>query len=106
MAGAKIGKIIAYVLIVLALVAAIGFIAYFTGGFTGGFKTFYVEVDGNQILTSANGYEMTVDDPMTVDVKYTMSDEVSGYSVKVVPNQLVGMMRPFLTARRMAAFGS
>lgn len=90
MTGAKIGKIIAYVLIVLALVAAIGFIAYYTGGFTGGFKTFYVEVDGNQILTSANGYEMTADEPMTVNVKYTMSDEVSGYSVKVVPNQLSG----------------
>ncbi len=90
MTGAKVGKIIAYILVVLALVSAIGFIAYFTGGFTSGFKTFYVEVDGKQILTNASGYSIPVGESMTVDVKYTMSDEASGYSVKVVPNQLAG----------------
>ena len=58
MTGAKAGKIIAYVLVVLALVSAIGFIAYFTGGFTSGFKTFYVEVDGKQVLTNASGYSI------------------------------------------------
>lgn len=90
MTGAKVGKIIAYVLIVLVLIAGIGMVAYFTGGFTGEFKTFYVEVDGKQIMTNASGYKMTADEPMTVNVKYTMSDEVSGYSVKVVPNALEG----------------
>lgn len=90
MTGAKVGKIIAYILVVLALVSAIGFIAYFTGGFTSGFKTFYVEIDGEQIMTSANGYKIPIGESMTVDIKYTMSDEASGYSVKVVPNQLAG----------------
>lgn len=90
MTGAKVGKIIAYVLLVLALVAAIGFIAYFTGGFTSGFKTFYVEIDGEQIMTNASGYKMTAAEPLTVDIKYTMTDEANGYSVKVVPNQLSG----------------
>lgn len=90
MTGAKIGKIVAYVLVVLALVSAVGFIAYFTGGFTSGFKTFYVEVDGKQILTNASGYSIPVGESMTVDVKYTMSEEASGYTVKVVPNQLAG----------------
>ena len=90
MTGAKVGKIIAYVLVVLALVSAIGFIAYFTGGFTSGFKTFYVEVDGKQVLTNASGYSIPEGESMTVDVKYTMSEEASGYSVKVVPNKLAG----------------
>jgi len=90
MTGAKVGKIIAYILVVLALVSAIGFIAYFTGGFTSGFKTFYVEVDGKQIMTSANDYKIPAGESMTVDVKYTMSDEANGYSVKVVPNKLAG----------------
>ena len=90
MTGAKIGKIVAYVLVVLALVSAVGFIAYFTGGFTSGFKTFYVEVDGKQILTNASGYSIPVGESMTVDVKYTMSEEASGYTVKVVPNKLAG----------------
>ena len=87
----KAGKIIAYILILLVVVGAIGFLAYFTGGFTTGFKTFSVEVNGKNITTSASGYEMTVNDPLTVNVKYTFAgDEVSGYSVKVVPNALAG----------------
>ena len=90
MTGAKVGKIIAYILLVLVLVSAIGFIAYFTGGFTSGFKTFYVEIDGDQILTSESGYKIPTGEAMTVEVKYTMSDEKSGYSVKVVPNKLAG----------------
>ena len=81
MTGAKVGKIIAYILVVLALVSAIGFIAYFTGGFTSGFKTFYVEVDGKQIMTSANDYKIPAGESMTVDVKYTMSDEANGYEL-------------------------
>lgn len=90
MTGAKVGKIIAYILLVLVLVSAIGFIAYFTGGFTSGFKTFYVEIDGDQILTSESGYKIPTGEAMTVEVKYTMSDEKSGYFVKVVPNKLAG----------------
>ena len=90
MTGAKVGKIIAYILLVLVLVSAIGFIAYFTGGFTSGFKTFYVEIDGDQILTSESGYKIPTGESMKVDVKYTMSNEKSGYSVKVVPNKLAG----------------
>jgi len=43
-------KIISWVLVVLVLAAGIGAIAYFTGGFTGEFKTFYVTVDGKDIL--------------------------------------------------------
>lgn len=86
----NISKIIAYIAIVLVLVLGVGFLAYFTGGFTSEFKTFYVEIDGKEVLTSASGYTMTTDKPLTVNVKYTLTDENQGYSVKVVPNTLEG----------------
>lgn len=87
----KAAKIITWVLIILALVGAIGAIAYFTGGFTSEFKTFYVTANGKDVMTSATGYEMTINDPMTVEVKYSLADEnTSGYTVKVVPNQISG----------------
>ena len=87
----KIGKIIAYFLILLIVVGAIGFLAYYTNGFTGGIKTFSVECNGKEVMTSSSGFEMTVNEPLTVKVKYTFGGEnVSGYSVKVVPNKLAG----------------
>ena len=52
----KATTIIAYVLIVLALVGVIGFIAKFTSGFTSDFKTFYVTIDGKDVMTEANHY--------------------------------------------------
>jgi hypothetical protein len=79
------------ILVVLALIAAIGAIAYFTGGFTGEFKTFYLNVGDRDILTSASGFQVSVDEPLTVNVKYTFAEDgVNGYSVKVVPNVLQG----------------
>ena len=84
-------KILSWVLIVLVLVAAIGAISYFTGGFTGEFKTFYLNVDGKDILSTASGYQMDKNEPLTVNVKYTFAgEEVSGYSVRVVPNVISG----------------
>lgn len=89
----KAGKIIAYILLVLAFVAVCGVIAYFTGGFTSDFKTFYVCVDGKNVLSAADGYELTTEKSMTVEVKYTFgafNKENTGYSVKVVPNTIAG----------------
>lgn len=85
----KAAKIISYVLIVLALVGVIGFIAKFTSGFTSDFKTFYVTIDGKDVMAEANHYAIGKSETMTVDVKYTFNSsnsEVSGYSVKIVPN--------------------
>jgi hypothetical protein len=85
----KATKIISYVLIVLALVGVIGFIAKFTSGFTSDFKTFYVTIDDKDIMSEANHYAIGKSETMTVDVKYTFNSsnsEVSGYSVKIVPN--------------------
>lgn len=86
----NIGKIIAYLAIVLVFVLGVGFLAYFTGGFTSDFKTFYVKIDGKEVMTSANGYRMTPEKPLSVNIKYTLTDEAQGYSVKVVPNSLEG----------------
>ena len=86
----KIGKVIAYILILLIVVGAIGFLAYNTGGFTSGFKTFSVECDGKEVSTSASGFETTTKEPLVVKVKYNFDSKASGYSVKVVPNALAG----------------
>ena len=87
----KFSKIISYFLIVVILVGAIGFLAYYTNGFTGGIKTFSVECNGKEVKTSASGFEMTENEPLTVNIKYAFGGEnVSGYSLKVVPNKLAG----------------
>lgn len=89
--GKTVGKVIAYILVLLVVAGVIAVIVRFTGGFTSDFKTFYVSVDGKDILTSAGGYEVTNEKPLTVDVKYTFGSaggDVSGYSVKVVPHAI------------------
>lgn len=85
----KAAKIITYCVLVLLFVAVCGFIFYYTGGFTSDFKTFYVNIDGKEILTSADGYKLSADMPLQVNVKYTFgafNKDITGYSVKVIPN--------------------
>ena len=80
---------IAYVAILLVAVVIAGIIARFTNGFTDDFKTFYIRVDGKEIMSRADGYEITPEKPLHAEVKYTFSfasDENKGYSVKIVPN--------------------
>lgn len=87
----KWSKVISYIVIVLVMIAVCGLLAYFTNGFTSDFKTFYVTVEGEDVLTTKSGYEITPNKSMTVDVKYTfgaLSQQVSGYKVKVVPNSV------------------
>lgn len=84
-----IAKVISYVLIILALVAAVGAIVYFTNGFTSDFKTFYIAVDGKDVLSNAGGYELSPDKETVVDVKYTfdkINSDISGYSFKISAN--------------------
>ena len=91
--GKTVCKVIAYILVLLVVAGVIAVIVRFTGGFTSDFKTFYVSVDGKDVLTSAGGYEVTNEKPLTVDVKYTFGSaggDVSGYSVKVVPHAVEG----------------
>lgn len=87
--SSKIISIMSYLLIVVVLVGVCGLIAYFTNGFTSDFKTFYVTVDGKDVLTNTGGYELSSDEAMAVDVKYTfdkINSDISGYSLKVSAN--------------------
>lgn len=82
-------KIIAYILIVLALVAAVGLIYKYTNGFNEDFKTFYVEYGGKKILTTESKLALEKPETHTFTVKYTFDNEKSepkDYNVKIVPN--------------------
>ena len=84
MTKSKIGQVVSYIAILLVIVAAIGVFSYFTNGFTTDFKTFYVSVNGKDVMTSQNGYVVTPSEPLKVDVKYTFAfnkNETKGYSV-------------------------
>lgn len=90
MTKTKIGQVVSYIVILLVIVAVIGVFAYFTNGFTSDFKTFYVSVNGKDVMTSGSGYVITPQEPLSVDVKYTFAfdqSETKGYSVKIVPNK-------------------
>ena len=94
MAG-KWAKIIAWVVIVLVLVGSIGAIVYFMGGSQGGYKSFYLTVNGDKVMTSAKGYEATIANPLQVEVKYSLEDENTGdYTVKIT-EQNSGLTKSF-----------
>lgn len=89
MSKAKVGKILSYVVVVLLLAAICGAIAYFTNGFTSDFKTFYVESGGKTYLSNTTNYVLSQEEDNVFDVKYTfgmVNKDISGYTVKIVPN--------------------
>ena len=89
----KITRITAYVILVFAVVAVMGIIAKFTSGFTSDFKTFYVTVNGKDVMSSSGGYSLSVSEPMKIDVKYVFGFMMTGnkdYTVKIVPNKVAG----------------
>ncbi len=93
MSKKKTGKILFYVLLLLAAVAAIGVISHFTSGFTSDFKTFYVTVNGKDVMNESAGYLVSPSTPLKIDVRYTFGfamAENKDYSVKIVPNKTTG----------------
>ena len=61
----------------------------FTNGFNEEFKTFYVEYDGKQILTSDSELILEPGEANRFDVEYTFDTEQSetkDYTVEIVPN--------------------
>lgn len=92
MTKSKIGQVVSYIVILLVIVAVIGVFAHFTNGFTSDFKTFYVSVDGKDVMISGNGYVISENEPLSVDVKYTFGsfnkNETKDYSVKIIPNKI------------------
>lgn len=89
----NIAKIIGCVAAVLVVAMAIGAIAFFTNGFTSDFSTFYLKVNGSTVMQQKGDVVLPIDKPTKVDVVYAfggVSDEASGYTVKVVPNVVEG----------------
>lgn len=85
----KVAKIITGVIVVLIVALAVGLVFKFTNGFNEDFKTFYLEQDGKQILTSETETMLMRGEQYRYEVKYTFDSDKSepkGYSVKVVPN--------------------
>jgi hypothetical protein len=69
--------------------AVIGVVFRFTNGFRSDFQTFYVQHGDNMIFDFVDNYPVSFGEKMRFDVKYTFGffdKELSGYTVKIVPN--------------------
>ncbi len=86
--GGKIGKVIAYVCLLLVIAAVIGLIVHFTNGFTSDFATFYVQVD-NTMYSDVGVIELQNYEPVRFETKYTFkqgNEKHRGYNMQIVPN--------------------
>lgn len=87
--GKRLPGLIAYIVVIVAVLLAAGLLVYFTNGLSESFKSFYVKVDGNIILGSADNFVLSADtDPLRVDVRYTFGafgGDDKSYTVKIVP---------------------
>ena len=87
--GKGFAKVVFYIVLLLAVAAAVGFIYKFTNGFNEDFKTFYVEQNGNKILSADSTVTLKTGEAYRFDVKYTfdtVDSEPKDYSVRVLPN--------------------
>ena len=81
---AKWVKALTWILIVLVIVAAGGFLASLTGGDE---QSFYLEIGNKTIKDSASGFEFSSNEPTTITLKPVKGeDSLNGYEVKIVPN--------------------
>ena len=102
-------RVITYVLLGLVIVGVIGFVAYFTNGFKSDFKTFYINVDGKDVMESDGGYKVSKGKPLEIKVKYVFSgatNQKKEYSVKVVPNTIDGRDFTFSDGKEEKSFQS
>ena len=87
--GQTAAKVIGIVLVLLLLAGIVAVIYRFTNGFNEDFKTFYVEHDGEQILSADSKMSFKAGETYRFDVKYTFDtdkSETKDYSVTIVPN--------------------
>ena len=102
-------RILSYALLCLLVVGVIGFVAYFTNGFNSDFKTFYINVDGKDVMESDGGYKVSKGKPLEIKVKYVFSgatNQKKEYSVKVVPNTIDGRDFTFSDEKEEKSFQS
>ncbi|MBE5737372.1 MAG: hypothetical protein E7348_03130 [Clostridiales bacterium] len=77
------------ILLLLVIVLAVGFVYRYTNGFNEDFKTFYIEYNGERILTSNSEMVLGIGNEHRFDVKYTFgknTEKNKGYTVKIIPN--------------------
>ena len=87
--GQSAAKIIGIILVLLLVAGLVAVIYKFTNGFNEDFKTFYVEHDGEQILSADSKMSFKAGETYRFDVKYTFDTgqtEARDYSVEIVPN--------------------
>lgn len=87
--GQLAAKIIGIILVLLLVAGLVAVIYKFTNGFNEDFKTFYVEHDGEQILSADSKMSFKAGETYRFDVKYTFDtdkSETKDYSVTIVPN--------------------
>lgn len=87
--GKTAAKIIGIILVLLLLAGLVAIIYKFTNGFNEDFKTFYVEYDGEQILTTESEMHLSSGNTHRFEVKYTFDTENAepkDYNVEIVPN--------------------
>ena len=87
--GQTAAKVIGVILVLALLAGLVAVIYRFTNGFNEDFKTFYVEHNGEQILTTDSELVLEPGKTNRFDVKYTFDTgqtEARDYSVEIVPN--------------------
>lgn len=81
---AKWVKALTWIMIVLVIVAAGGFLASLSGDNE---QSFYVEIGDKTVKDSASGFEFSPNEPTTVTLKPLRGeDSLNGYEVMIVPN--------------------
>ena len=75
--GQTAAKVIGIVLVLLLLAGIVAVIYRFTNGFNEDFKTFYVEHDGEQILSADSKMSFKAGETYRFDVKYTFDTDKS-----------------------------
>ena len=87
--GQVAAKVIGIILVLALLAGLIAVIYKFTNGFNEDFKTFYVEHEGKQFLSTQNDLVLEDAGVHRFDVKYTFDtqqSETKDYTVEIVPN--------------------
>ncbi len=84
--GIRWGRVIAWLLVILLLVGAIGVIWKFTGGGSAEFSTFYLTYDGNDIVGDGTAVVASGSEAHFQVKRLLGSVEEDGYSVTVLTN--------------------
>lgn len=87
--GNVIIKIVSLAILLALLIGGIVFLYRYTNGFNEDLKTFYLEYQGEKILTESKDMEFSYGVSQEFNVRYTFDLEQGKreYSVKVVPNE-------------------